>query len=167
MPDAALAAPRERHLDDGLFLACALAWGASLIHVEAAIEHLREWPLYSVFFASLATVQLLWGVVLYRSPGRRLLIAGAAASILVAALWFVTRTSGLPFGPESGIREHVGGLDLAATGDELALALLVTFHLRPTRGGLLARGLRQLAIAAGLGLLLLSSLILMLAGDPH
>lgn len=167
MSDSAQPAPTRRRLDDGLFLACALAWGASVIHVEAAIDHLQEFALYSAFFGVLAAAQLAWGIALYRSPSRRLLVIAAIVSLTVVALWIVSRTSGLPIGPAPWVPERVGPLDSVATGDEAILALLVIFQLRPLRAGLLARGFKQLATVTGVGLVLLSSLSLTLAGHVH
>jgi hypothetical protein len=164
--DPTQAAPSARRLDDILFLACALAWAASLIHFAAAIEHVEEFVLFSVFFALLASAQLAWGILLYRSPTRRVLVAGAAMSLTVVALWLVSRSVGLPIGPAAGAPEPVGTLDSIVTADELVIALLMGFRLQPMRAGLLASCFRQLTTAAGLGLLLLSSLVLMLAGDP-
>ncbi|MEA2398418.1 MAG: hypothetical protein QOK25_1974 [Thermoleophilaceae bacterium] len=167
MSDTAQSAPVASRLNDRLFLACGLAWGASVIHVEAAIEHLQEFALFSVFFALLAATQLLWGILLYRSPGRKLLIAGAVMSLAVVALWLVSRTSGLPIGPAPGTAERFGALDSVATGDEAVLAVLMFFQLRPVRTGLLARGFTALITVAGVGLVLFSSLFLTLAAHSH
>lgn len=164
LSDAALTAPTARRFPDRLFLACALAWGASLIHVEAATTHLQESVTFSVFFALLALTQALWGIVLYFSPSPKTLVFGAATSVLVSALWVVSRTSGLPFGPDGGAPEGIGILDSVATGDEIVIAVLVFFHLHAMTGGRSARAVRGLTAAAGIGLLMLSSLVLMLPG---
>ena len=50
-------APAERDLDERLFIACGLAWVTGLIHAEAAIQHVSEYLLYSLFFVLLAATQ--------------------------------------------------------------------------------------------------------------
>jgi len=156
-------APR---LDDRLFLVCGLAWGAGLIHTEAAIQHVSEYALYAAFFALLAPAQFAWGVALYRRPGRRLLWAGAGAGLLIVALWVVSRTSGLPIGPEHWTPEPVGPIDAIATADELAIALLAAL-LTSEHTNRLVRGCRYVATATGVCLILLSSLSLTLNSHAH
>jgi len=147
-----------RRVDDRVFVACGLAWAAGLIHIEAAIEHSRESALYVVLFAILAAVQLAWGTVLYRRPARRVLLAGGGLSLAVVLVWAFSRTTGLPIGPDSWQPEPVGAADAIATADEIVIALLLW-----ARGGLLGR----LVTAAGTALILLSSIVLMLAGHFH
>jgi len=150
-------------LDDRLFIACGLSWAAGLIHVRAAFDHIDEYALYAVFFALLAPAQFAWGTALYRRASRRLLYAGAGMSLLVAALWIVSRTSGLPIGPTPWRPEAVGPIDSLCTADEVVLAALALLQLRP--GG---RGPgRRLLAAAGIGLILLSSVVLVMAGHAH
>jgi hypothetical protein len=156
-----------RQLDDRLLVVLALAWGAAFVHVEAAIEHLQEYGLFALFFGLLAATQFCWGIALYRSPSRRLLIAGATLSLAVVALWVISRTSGLPIGPTPWTPESVGSLDLIATGDEIVLALLVVLQLRPDGAGMLARGYQRLIMAAALSMILLSSLALTLGAHAH
>jgi hypothetical protein len=77
-----------------------------------------------------AVGQLVWaGLVWTRPPDRRLLIAGAVANLGVAIVWLISRTAGLPVGPESGEREAIGVHDVFATAAELALVLLVALVL--------------------------------------
>jgi hypothetical protein len=150
-----------------LLIACALSWSAGLIHVKAAIDHLDEHVAASVFFGLLAAAQLLWGIALYRRPARGLLAAGAAMSVLVVALWAMSRIGGLPLGPDRWSPEPVGALDSVASADEAVLALLAVLHLRVDRPGLSARGVPRLAAAAGMCLILLSSLLLALGAEAH
>jgi hypothetical protein len=149
--------------DDRLFVLCGLSWAAGLIHVAAAIGHLDEYVLYAVFFAVLAAVQFGCGIAVYRAPSRALLRAGAVMSLLVVALWIVSRTSGLPIGPEPWQPEPVGLIDAVASADEAVLALLAAAWLRsgPTRR------LAGYGHGAALCLLLLSSLALTGGGHVH
>jgi hypothetical protein len=120
--------------------------------------------LLAVLFALLATAQFAWGIAICRSPARGLFRAGAVMSLLVVALWILSRTTGLPIGPEPWSPEPVSALDAIASADEAVLAVLVTLQLGARRVGSMLRTLRHLAAAAGLVLILLSSLVLTV---PH
>ena len=158
--------PVTRQLDERLFIVCGLAWITGLIHAQAAIQHVDEYALYALFFVLLATTQCVWGIALYRAPSRKLLFAGAMLSLAVAALWILSRTSGLPVGPQPWTPEPVGALDSIATGDEMVLALLVFFYLRRKQPGSLARGCTRLMTTTALCLILLSCLAL-IGGHAH
>jgi hypothetical protein len=163
LPDSAAGV----RVDDRLFIVCGLAWASGLIHVVAALQHIDEYLLFAVFFAWLAPVQFAWGVAAYRRPSRRLLVLGAVGSLLIAALWLVSRTSGLPIGPTPWQPEAVGPLDVLSTADELVLAAMVLLGIgAPSRAGL-ARACGWAAGAAGTGLILLSSLALVAGGHSH
>jgi hypothetical protein len=154
-------------LENSVFVACGLALGSGLIHVDAAVEHFHEYALFAVFFVVVACLQFAWAVGAYRRPTRALLRAGAYGSLLVVALWVVSRTSGLPLGPERWEPESVGGFDAIATADEIALALLV---LAPAgfRGGRVGRWVaKEGALGVGLLLILLSSLALVSGAHAH
>jgi|SRR5947209_20583595 len=84
------------------------------------------------------------------------LAAGVVLCLGVVVVWALSRTTGLPIGPEPWQREPVGAADLIATADEVAIVLLVLTR----RGG-------RLVTAAGVALILLSSIVLMLAGHFH
>ena len=151
-------------LPDWLFTACGLSWGAALIHISAAIGHVHESGLYVLFFALLAPTQLAWGFLVCRRSTRELLLAGAALSLLVAAVWLMSRTTGLPVGPEPWRPEAVGAVDAIATADELALTLLVWLY---GFSGLRGRAVTALGVGArvgGIALVILSSLALLAAG---
>jgi hypothetical protein len=151
-------------LPDWLFTACGLSWGAALIHISAAIGHVHESGLYVLFFALLAPTQLAWGFLVCRRSTRELLLAGAALSLLVGAVWLMSRTTGLPVGPEPWRPEAVGAVDAIATADELALALLVWLYGFSGLRGRAARALGVGARVGGIALVILSSLALLAAG---
>jgi hypothetical protein len=106
-------------------LLAALAWATALIHVIAAAHHYREWVLYGVFFTVLAPLQAIWGgLVVQRGEDRRILLVGGGANLLVALLWAVSRTTGIPVGPTPWQPESVGWHDVVATVNELAMAAI-------------------------------------------
>jgi hypothetical protein len=85
----------------------------------------QESALYASFFALLSPIQLGWGFLVCTRRTRHLLFVGALLSVLVALLWVMSRTTGLPLGPEPWHPEEIGALDVTATVDELTLALLL------------------------------------------
>jgi hypothetical protein len=147
-----------------VLLACGLAWAGSLIHVQAAVDHIAEYWLYALFFIALASVQCIWGVALYRSPRPGMLVVGTVVSLAVVGLWLLSRTVGLPIGPDRARPEPLGLLDVIATADEIGIAGLMVLLLHPPRTGTLAGGIGLLRVLA-LFLIVLSSLAL--AGGVH
>lgn len=122
--------------NDLLLMAAALSWAAAAIHAVVIPEHFREWIVFGVFFVVIAMFQFGWGARVYARPGRRLLQLGAAVNLAVAAVWMVSRTVGIPAGPEPWHPEGVGLVDVMATLDELlivALAGAVLAGRRPPR----------------------------------
>ena len=103
----------------------ALAVGSLIvagIHVSVCPEHFKENALYGSFFVVLATSQAGWAALVLARPRRLILRLGAAANVATIGLWLVSRTSGLPFGPEKWEVESFGRLDIAASVIEAALA---------------------------------------------
>jgi hypothetical protein len=154
-------------LEDALFLAAALAWCAAAIHVEAAISDFHESVVFSAFFASLAAVQLLLGIAIYRRPARGVLLAGGAVSLTVVGLWIASRTSGLPIGPGRWSPGSAGPADSLATADELWLALIVACRVGAEGAGRLTRGMTRVVTAAGIFLILLNAMVLTIASSGH
>ena len=115
-------------------LLVALAAAAGVLHAKAMVDHAGHYWLFGVFFGVLTYAQVLWAMALYRRPDdKRLLMPAALASLAVVGVWLVSRTVGLPIGPWAWDAEPIGSADLAATLDELALALVIFAILRPDR----------------------------------
>jgi hypothetical protein len=108
-----------------LLLVAAVAFIDGLIHVGAAVDHFGEFPLYTVAFSVLATVQMAWAAVILRHPSRRVLLFGSAFSLSVIGLWVASRTVGVPVAPRAWVPEAVGVADLVETVGELATVIAV------------------------------------------
>lgn len=122
--------------------------------------HFEEWWLAGVFFVVVTALQLGWGALVYRRPDRLVLAAGAVGNVLVAAVWAVSRTVGIPLGQEAWHPEPVGAIDALATLDELVIAGLVVALLsrrRPAAGPTWIVGY----------VLLIASLLAALLGGHH
>lgn len=106
---------------------------AALIHYAVVPEHLDEWWAYGVFFSAVGMFQLIWAVLAHTGDERPVLLSGLAVNLGVLALWAVSRTSGLPFGPEPGEAEAVGVLDVLSGAAELVLVAGILLALRGSR----------------------------------
>jgi hypothetical protein len=81
--------------------------GAAVIHFAVAPTHWKDWAPSGVFFASIATFQLLWGFIAWSRPGTLVLATGVVGNTSSAALWVMSRIAGAPVGPNAGIPEAV------------------------------------------------------------
>jgi hypothetical protein len=114
--------------------AAGLSFAAALVHGSVMVSHFREYWLFGLFFAIVTPMQLAWAELVRRRPADELVLAvGAAGNFGVVMIWTVSRTFGLPFGPERFAAEALGVKDVLATIDELTIALLVGLLL--LRGG--------------------------------
>jgi len=163
--DVATAARSERTM----LLVC-LSAAAGLIHAKALIDHAPHYWLFGVFFGVLTYAQVLWAVFVYRRPDdRRWLMPAAVGSLVVVAIWVVSRTVGLPVGPWAGDPEPLAITDITATVIELLLAGLIIAILRPE--GRVAARLRWLnggnCVRLGSMLVALSLLAVLLGNHSH
>lgn len=153
-----------------LLTAATLSLAAGAIHVVAMVDHFDHYWLYGAFFLVVAYAQVLWAVWAYRHPrDRRALVAGAAGNMIVAAVWVMSRTIGLPIGREAWDPQAIGAMDLMATLDELALAALVAVLVAPggwlwARAGWLREGH---AVRVGIMLCSASLFALLLGSHSH
>jgi hypothetical protein len=128
---ASTPAPSQEHTTDLLvLLAAACSVGAAGIHFAVIPEHLVEYRPFGLFFVAIAVVQALWAILVVRYPLRPLLLVGAAANLATLALWAVTRTKGLPLGPEPWTPEKFGPLDGITAVFEIGLVTAIALALR-------------------------------------
>ena len=100
--------------------------GSAVVHSTTAGGHYGGWPLAGIFFVSLQTVEtmLALAVIVYWSFTTA--AAVVVTSVGTVAVWLVSRTTGMSFGPaEFRSPEAVGTPDLACFVLELAAAALV------------------------------------------
>lgn len=114
---------------------------ASGIHFAVMGEHFDEYFAFGLFFSVVAWLQALWALGVVVAPTRSLLAAGLIGNAVVAVVWAVSRTTGLPIGPEPGTPEPAAFLDVLSTVLEAGIvagtaALLVRRRPpRESRGG--------------------------------
>ena len=134
-----------------------LSAAAGGIHGAAMPEHARDHWVFGVFFAVSAAFQIGWAVGAMRSITRLFLQVGAAANAAFVLLWFVTRTTGVPIGPEPWVAEPIGFVDGVVVAMEIALVVLClrlaapgvyeSLRGRPTPTGFVVAALAAAAIA--------------------
>jgi hypothetical protein len=122
---------RSAESPDVLRFAVAVASaGAAAIHFAVIDEHFTEYWLFGVFFVLVALAQLGWVVAVVSDPTRTIYVIGALGNALIVMTWVISRTSGLPLGPEAGVPEPVGVADVASTALEVAVVVGTLLLLR-------------------------------------
>ena len=112
-----------------VMLAAACSLGAAAVHLRVCPEHFEEATIYGVFFAVAAGCQAGWAVLAWRRPQQWLFTAAAAGNAAIVALWAITRSVGIPLGPERGEVEAVGTLDVIAATLEVGLVVCALWAL--------------------------------------
>ena len=130
-----------------------LSLGAGVIHAVVMGEHFREFWVFGAFFVAVAAAQAAWAALVMVRPSRAVLVGGAVLNLAVAAIWAISRIAGMPVGPDAGVPEAVGPLDLMATSEEVVVVLAVLALLaspavlrRPVRDGVPVVAIGSLAM---------------------
>jgi hypothetical protein len=97
-------------------------------------DHFAESLWYGSFFLVAAAGQLAFVALVLLRPTRGIVRTGVIASLLVIALWLVTRTIGVPVGPDQGETEPYGLLDAISSAAEACTALFGVLALRAWTG---------------------------------
>ena len=95
--------------------------GAAAIHFSVIGEHFQEWWAFGLSFVAAAWFQAWWAVVFALRPARAVAAAGGIVNAAIVVVWIVSRTVGLPFGPDAGKPEAVGFADVLTTALEVVL----------------------------------------------
>ena len=127
---------------------------ASAIHAAVCPAHFREATAFGLFFLVAASLQAAWAVLVLRQPGRTLLTLGAVGNLAVVALWIMSRTVGVPIGPEVWRPEAITAIDSLATTMELAIVAGVPWFLFRQQLAVhpAAASFKQTLIGAGQGI---------------
>jgi hypothetical protein len=110
---------------------------AGFVHAMVTPEHFREDVAVGLFTLAVTVAQMAVVVAGLNQPSRRLWLVAAAGNAAVLAVWALSRTTGLPVGPEPWAAEGIGLIDLACSAYEVAI-VAGCFSLA-TAGGRVAR----------------------------
>jgi hypothetical protein len=131
--------------------ACSL--GAAAAHGSLVSEHLREWWGYGLVFVAAGLAQAVLGLALltdafrerdgtFRPGGARgeaaLQWAGIVGTLLLVGLYVVTRTVGIPSGPQAGTVEEVAPIDVVTKALEVTVVVLLARLVRRRRAAVAA-----------------------------
>jgi hypothetical protein len=103
---------------------------SAAIHAAVVPEHLAHWSAAGAFFLLLSVAEVAVAGVLLARRQRTGLVLVAVVSVGPLAVWLVSRTTGLPFGPGAGTAEAVGVPDVVACALEVATLLAAVALLR-------------------------------------
>lgn len=103
----------------------ALSLVAALIHFSVAREHFAEWWGYGAFFVVAGLGELAFPVLFARRPAGWVLQAGIWGNLAPILLYMVSRTAGIPLGPDAGAVEDLEVLGITATVAEAGVVLIL------------------------------------------
>ncbi len=122
--------------------AAGLSWGAGAIHGLVAPDHFSEWWGYGLFFVAAALGQVMFGLLVWtrgiettasrswETVRRKVYVTGIAGNLAIIGMWIVSRTVGIPVGPEAGVVEPLGVLDVVSKILEGVLIVVLALLLR-------------------------------------
>lgn len=87
--------------------------------------HLQEWAFAGVSFLLMAVAQSALAFAVLIFPGRPTYMLTIGLSLAIVSMWALSRTVGVPIGPEAGVREPVGVPDVMTTMFEILTVLAV------------------------------------------
>ena len=145
----------------------AAAIGAGLIHLAYAPEHLREYRPLGVGFLAAGVLQVLWGLFIAVRHSVRALLLGSVFSLAFIGVYLVSRTVGLPLGPEAFHPEAFGAADLLCCALEVPVAFGALLLARRPGALLAPLGRRLAGVAAGSLLLVGAATTFALAAPAH
>lgn len=119
-----------RNLEKAVYAVAALSLVAALIHLWAAPEHFNSsWWGYGAFFVVTALAQGCLAIAVLRWPNTLVCVAGILGNLSIIAMYVVTRTSGVPVGPEAGMIEDPGVLDMASMVAQVSIVIVLAAML--------------------------------------
>jgi hypothetical protein len=176
---------RRADLDTGavdrsiITIVASLSLGAAAIHLVAAPPHYTELGDLGAGFLVAGVFQAAWARAAIAATTRRTAWIGIVVNLGIVAAWIVSRSVGLPVGPEPWTPEVVGLPDGASTIFELLIVAGLALRLlgigrAPVARRAPIRSIAAIAVIPALGLVLLTTSLATLAmaagadhGRPH
>lgn len=111
------------------WLAAVLSATVGAVHFGYAPHHLTEDWAHGWFFLVLGAYELAFAVLIVTRPRRWLWMSALVMGLGSVAVWVVSRTAGLPVGPEALRTEDASAPDIVCTAISGAVALLALVSL--------------------------------------
>ena len=143
--------PRPRPAQVRALLAGSLL-ATAVVHAAMVPEHLDAWPASGLFFVVLGAAQVAVAALVLVGVRRTALVGAVVTSAGPLLLWLWSRSLGLPFGPDAGVRLRAGLPDLAVVALEVVALVVAVDLIRPARA---SRGRQASAHVRGLVLVAL------------
>jgi hypothetical protein len=141
----------------GRVVLAALLAGAAGTHFAMAPAHADEWLAEGLAFAATGWAQVVLAVAVVVRPTRRVLALGILLNLLVLGAYLLSRTAGLPVGPESGQSDPFAFIDvLTAVLEGLFVAGSAFALAAPAREG--TSRWRPVPVVAGVSVLVVAGL---------
>ena len=103
----------------------AMAVVAAGVHMLVTPEHLAAWWGYGVFFIVIANLEIAIVGLLVIRPSTWAIQLGIWTTLATLLMYLVSRTAGIPLGPDAGMVEELDVLGVVATVAEAGLLVLL------------------------------------------
>jgi len=107
----------------------ALLAGTGAIHLTVIPAHAQVWMPYAVGFALAGWGQIGLAVAVLWRSSRQILATVIVLGVAVLAGWAMSRATGWPIGPDAGLAEESGTLDLTATAFQTGAVLIASLAM--------------------------------------
>jgi hypothetical protein len=107
--------------------------GAAVVHATVVPELLSQWPAAGIALLLLAVAQVDVALLFLLRLRAVQYVATAVVSAVPLLVWLVSRTVGLPFGPDAGVPQPIGLADAALAALEAATLAVAIAALRSRR----------------------------------
>ncbi len=133
-----------------VYLTALLSVAAGYVHFVYAESHFQEWWAYGAFFVAAGNLQALFGALIVWRPRAWMPYAGIAGNLGIIAVYFISRTNGVPLGPHARVVEEAGAVDWATTAGQVVIIALCIAMLEGRRRRWIINGLMLLGALAWL-----------------
>src|SRR5690349_4421481 len=99
----------------------ALSFAAGVIHLVMVPQHAEEALRVGIGFAVVGWFQLAFGIAVIARPTRLWIRLGIFANVVFVAVWFLSRTIGLPDWTGDGAVEKTASVDALCVAFEIAI----------------------------------------------
>jgi hypothetical protein len=140
--EAPSSSPRRNERSSAAIALAVLSLGAAALHFAFAPGHFDESTAHGAFFIAIGWAQLVTAVLLLSNPSRKVVLQILVLNAAVVGVWLLSRTVGVPIGPEAGEPEPVGLPDALATLFEVVLVLAMGWRLLDARANVSPRAAR-------------------------